>query len=129
MLTPRKLLDMPPDEILRLPPCMDLDRYILEKVLDGPLDLLEETGLTAPMFSRNLGHCYPVLIMCVVDGDPLTVSVDDSIYESAARAGQIVRKTEVKSWCVSSGNHKGYGRTFPEAVCKLAICKKFDIRG
>lgn len=127
MITPRKISEMPPEEILRMYPCMDLDRYILEKVLEGPLELLDEVNVSSPMFSRNLGQCYPLLIMCVVDGDSITINVDEANFESAVAAGQMVRKNSIKTWCLSSGKYKSWGRTFPEAICKLAICRKFNI--
>ena len=128
-IVPRKLADMPPEEILRLPPCMDLDKFVLDRVLEGPVELLEETGVSVPMFSRNFGHAYPVLIKTVLDGQPITIHVDPVNFESAKAAGQIVRKTEVNTWRLEMGEYVGYGRSFPEAICKLAICKKFEIRG
>ena len=119
---------MTPRDILKLPPCMDLDKYVLDKVLEGPVEAIQEFGVSIPSFSNNTGHCYPILVMLAVNGEPLNIVLDDAYFNIALRSEQVVRKNECKVWRVSNNKYVGFGRTFAEAVCKLAICVKFDIK-
>ena len=129
-LEPRKLLDQPPEEMLKFYPSLELDIWLFEKVLLGPFDVVEETKNLniVPQFSRKFGDCYPLLIMAIMSSDKLEVSADEGAFAEAVRKGQMVRKNEIRTWRVKDGDLVGYGRTFPEAICKFMICKTFDIK-
>jgi hypothetical protein len=129
MIEPRKIGDMPPKEVLRLYPSIDLDKFVLDKVLDGPLDFIEETGASLPMFSQRLGACYPIIISLTNNNEELRIQSGLEFFAEAIVNGQMVRKTETVTWKVSDGKYVGYGRVLSEAICKLAICRKFDIVG
>ena len=130
-LEPRKLLAMPPEEALKFYPSMELDIYVFEKVLQGPFDVVKETrGLgMVPSFSRQFKDCYPLLIMAIMSSPKLEISADEGAFVEAVRLGQLVRKNEIRMWRIKDGDIVGYGRTFPEAICKFMICKTFDIKG
>jgi hypothetical protein len=130
-LEPRKLLNMPVEEVLKFYPSMELDIYVFDKVLQGPYDIVEETrGLAmVPSFSRKFGDCYPLLIMAIMSSPKLEISADEGAFVEAVRKGQMVRKNEIRTWRVKDGDTVGYGRTFPEAICKFMICKTFNIKG
>lgn len=129
-LEPRKLLEMPPDEALKFYPSLELDIWVFEKVLQGPFDVVMETRGTGmvPSFSRKFSDCYPLLIMAIMSSPRLDISVDEGAFVEAVRKGQIVRKNEIKMWRIKDGDFVGYGRTFPEAICKFMICKTFEIK-
>jgi hypothetical protein len=129
-IEPRKLFDMPPVEVLKFYPSLELDIYVFEKVLQGPFDVVAETrGLSmVPSFSRKFSDCYPLLIMAIMSSQRLEVSADEGAFVEAVRKGQIVRKNEIRTWKIKDGEFSGYGRTFPEALCKFMICKTFNIR-
>ncbi len=129
-LEPRKLLDMPVDEVLKFYPSMELDVYVFEKVLQGPFDVVEETKAlhVLPQFSRKFSDCYPLLIMAIMSSEKLEVSADEGAFVEAVRRGQLVRKNEIRVWRVRDGDIVGYGRTFPEAICKFMICRTFGVR-
>ena len=129
-LDPRKLLDTPPAEALKFYPSFELDVYIFEKVLQGPFDVVAEVrGVNLiPSFSRKFSDCYPLLIMAIMSSPKLEISADEGAFVEAVRQGQLVRKNEIRVWRVRDGDIVGYGRTFPESLCKFMICKTFSIK-
>ena len=129
-IVPRKLLDMPPEEVLKYHPSLELDVYVFEKILQGPFDIVEETKSLAllPSFSRKFADCYPLLIMAIMAAEKLEISADEGVFAEAVRAGQMVRKNEIRCWRIKDGAISGYGRTFPEALCKYMVAKTFGIK-
>ena len=122
---------MPPEEVLKFWPSMELDIWVFEKVLQGPYDVVEElrgAGMV-PSFSRDFKVCYPLLIMAVMSSQDIKISVDEGAFYEAVSRGQMVRKNEIRTWRIKDGDIVGYGRTFPEALCKFMICKTFNIKG
>lgn len=130
-IEPRKLMQMPAEEVLKFYPSMELDIWIFEKVLQGPYDVVEELrgGSVIPSFSREFKSCYPLLIMAVMSSPKLEVSADEGAFYEAVQKGQLVRSNAIRIWRVRDGEFVGFGRTFPEAICKFMICKTFGIRG
>ena len=119
-----------PEEVLKFYPSLELDIWVFEKVLQGPFDIVEETknlGLI-PNFSRRFGDCYPLMIMAIMSSPNINISVDEGAFYEAIQKGQLVRKNEIKMWRVRDRDIVGYGRTFPEAICKFMICKTFNIK-
>lgn len=129
-LEPRKLFEMPPEDVLKFYPSLELDIYIFEKVLQGPYDIVEETRGSSmiPSFSRKFSDCYPLLIMAIMSSEKLEICADEGAFAEAVRKGQMVRKNEIRTWRIKDVDTVGYGRTFPEAICKFMICKTFNIR-
>jgi hypothetical protein len=129
-IEPRKLLAMPPEEVLKFYPSLELDIWVFEKVLQGPFDIVAETrGAGAvPSFTRKFSDCYPLLIMAIMSSQKIEISVDDGAFVEAVNLGQLVRKNAIQMWKVRDGDMVGYGRTFPEAIAKYMICKTFNIR-
>lgn len=130
-LEPRKLLDMPPEEALKFYPSMELDIWVFDKVLQGPYDIVDElkANNAIPSFSREFKSCYPLLIMAIMASPKIEISVDEGAFHEAVMKGQMVRKNEIKLWRIRDGEIVGYGRTFPEAICKFMICRTFGIKG
>ena len=129
-IEPRKLLAMPPEEVLKFWPSLELDIWIFEKVLQGPFDVVVETHGTGiiPQFSRRFGDCYALLIMAIMSCPKLEISADEGSFVGAVKAGQLLRKNEIRMWSIKDGPFVGYGRTFPEAICKFMICRTYNIK-
>ena len=129
-IEPRKLMDMPPREVLKFWPSMELDIYVFEKVLQGPFDVVEElrgAGIV-PSFSRDFKACYPLFIMAAMSHPKIEISANGSNFMEAISRGQMVRKNDITTWRVKDGDIVGYGRTLPESLVKFMICSTFNIR-
>lgn len=117
---------MPLDRALALPPCMDLDMYVWANVLEGPHDMLTGDKIgSLPGLSRSLGQCGPVLAMAMMEYGPLTMSVSSGHFMEAAEKGFVIRKRPCPMWKIhSAGGQEGFGRTFPESLCKFLMAAK-----
>lgn len=119
----KPLLETDARTILMLAPCMDLDRYVLHHIMDAPP---EASMVLSP--SMKFSDCYGILVKLVMEGSVLQVSFGEQNFDAAQRFGQVSRKNPIPMWRVSGGDYVGYGRNYQEAICKYAICKKFDIK-
>ncbi len=119
----KPVLDSDPASVLLLPPCIDLDRYVLHHVLEAPAEFSVRLSPT-----MRFADCHAVLVKLSLEGCVLESSFGESNFNAAFLANQVARKNAIPMWRVSFGNHHGYGRNFEEALCKLAICRRFDIR-
>lgn len=121
-IKPMAVRDMPKARAIALPPSLELDLYMMLKVLDGPEDFAREENFgRLPGFSRRFGDAQMLLIKAINELGPLNFSMDPSYFPEAKAAGFFMRETPCVTWRVSCGSGVAYGRSFGEALCKMLI--------
>ena len=125
------------ESALSMPPGLGLNVFVFEYVMGG---LVERS---APMYGREAGQsaaseamripncsmsfadCHMVLIKVMAERpDPATelhVAWGTEFFDMAKHCGFVLSEKSVPVWRLSLGTASAYGRSFQEAVCKLAI--------
>jgi hypothetical protein len=96
--------------------------------MDGPQEIMQMEGASVlPQFSRSLAACGMVLVCIIMELGEFTVDMGPQYFHAALASGMIERKKECPVWRITSNKNKmvSYGRTFPEALCKLLILSRF----
>ena len=104
-------------------PSTDLDRWMFLRVLQGPGDF----GGFMPRVSQAFSECQPLVIQTIMTTGKITVELSMDFFGKAIAAGHLHKKNPCPIWKITSGEFIGYGRTFAEAMCKLAICRTYKI--
>jgi hypothetical protein len=119
---------MSPGFALRLPPGPALDVFVYEYVLGGMIERGPTSGepVKLPACSRKFSSCHVILIKLIVEasGKDLVTSFGKQNFEAAKKGGFLAKPYVSPTWKVSLGEDIGYGRSFQEAICKLAIVIK-----
>ena len=106
---------------------MELDVFIFEYIFDG---LIEKTGATSqvPSFSRRAEAAKMLLIRMFAENSGLVLRVKygHEWCDKAKASGQLVTERMLPVWVLSIENPEieAYGRTYEEAVSKMAILFK-----
>jgi hypothetical protein len=110
---------------LKLAPSPELDFFIFQYVFDGMIDVDDATKMPSqpiPSFSRRMHSIGAVIIrMTLPTMRKFSWSVSPDYFETAKKLGFVIRDNPVPVWRVENDDMVSYGRSFPEAVCKLAI--------
>lgn len=114
-----------PEQALSLPPGMALNVFVFDYVLGG----LAEDPNRIPNCSMAFGDCHMILIKIMAENqeDVLGVSFGQQHYDAAKSCRFVLTEKPVPTWKVTLGSANGYGRSFQEAVCKLAIMLQIRI--
>jgi hypothetical protein len=124
-----------PEMALASPPGLGLNVFVFEYVLGGVVER------SAPMYGRDAGQsdreepyripncsmlfgdCHMVMIKVMAENqeDELVVSWGGQHFDAAKGLRFISSEKQVPVWRLSLGGGVAYGRSFQEAICKLAI--------
>ena len=120
------------DRALLLSSGLELDHYVWTQVFE----LIDQLDLMAmlldppnrnkmPAFSKNTASTHMILVWLCSAGAILTISLGEYTDEAIAKLQMVERERKYPVWkIVSSEGDTGYGRTYQEAMCKLAILRK-----
>lgn len=109
-----------PEQALACKAGLDLDVFVWEYVWDGqPGDM----GGQVPPFSRKADAAKMLMIRMFVDHGPFQMLVEHGtrMYRDAVSAGHVYDGPEIPVWYFAALGESGFGRTYEEALCKLAI--------
>lgn len=128
-IRPFRATEIPVSRALALPPGLEFDLFFFSRVMDGPTEVIDMGGTgSLPQFSRSLAACGMVLVCIVMELGEFHVAMGPQFFHAALAAGFIERKKECPVWRINAGKLVSYGRTFPEALCKLLILARFPVK-
>jgi hypothetical protein len=117
-----------PEAALLFRPGFELDVFIYRYIFDGVLEAVDTPAGKAlerpiPSFSRRADAAKALLIKMIMENRDVYVTIrfGEELCDLGRAAGQIHTEKVVPTWQVAMGDHKGYGRSMEEAICKLAI--------
>ncbi len=108
-----------PELALALPPGIGLNMFVFDYVLGG----LAEDPNRVPNCSMTFGDCHMIMIKVMAENQEseLGVSWGQQHFDAARGTGFVRVDKPVPAWKLTLGGAVGYGRSFQEAMCKLAI--------
>lgn len=121
------------DYALKLLPGFELDVFIFRYIFDGILETVNTPAgkrleRPIPSFSRRADAAKMLLIKMVMQADLKQANIyfGNEWWDSGHLAGHLPFDKPFPTWKISIEGRSGYGRTFEEAICKLAIVTKRD---
>lgn len=108
---------------MSLPPGMELDKYVFDYVMGYTPEDLQGISML-PEFSHSLAACQMLIIKMMAENPDcgMTILWGEQYFELARRARFVLTEKSMPVWYVRMGDSiYAFGRTLPEALCKLSI--------
>ncbi len=103
----------------------ELDWFVVSEVIEGHLD---EGDTMLPKVSQNFGSSNLVFSYILLNYGDVGVSLGERYFNEAVKYKFMFNKNPISVYKVSCLDKVAYGRSFSEAICKLAICLKFNLK-